>query len=131
MCRFYLKKIVVFIILIVSFSSLQSCLVSRCKRPQITGYIYDFESHKPIENCKIGETISSNNGYFILDEKRYREFTFFGFEAPPLSVNEKIEKEGYESQNIQFMNPYGGGARKGSLHNADTIYLKKIMLKTN
>ncbi|MCP2025072.1 hypothetical protein L1276_000212 [Flavobacterium sp. HSC-32F16] len=131
MSRFYLKKIVFLVFLIVVFCSLQSCLVSRCKRPQITGYIYDFESHKPIENCKVGETISGNNGYFTLDEKRYRQFTFFGFEAPALSVYEKIEKEGYESQSIQFMNPFGGGARRGSLHNADTIYLKKIMIKTN
>ena len=131
MNRIYLKKVIVFILLIAAINTLQSCLASRCKRPQITGYIYDFESHKPIENCNVGETISGNNGYFTLNEKRYRQFTFFGFEAPPLSVNEKIEKEGYESQNIQFMNPFGGGARKGSLHNADTIYLKKIKIKTN
>lgn len=131
MNTFYYKKIVVLGFLILICSSLQSCLVSRCKRPQITGYIYDSESNKPIENCKVGETFSNTTGYFELKEKRYRQFTLWGFEAPMLSVNEKIEKEGYESQNIQFMNPHGGGAKKGNLYNADTLYLKKNIIKTN
>lgn len=114
---------------LVSFS-LQSCLVNRCKRPQITGYIYDAETKQPIENCKVGETVSQSNGYFSLVEKRHHQFTFFGFEAATLAVNEAIEKEGYESQNIQFMQPFGGGMKKGAFHNADTIYIKKYILKT-
>ncbi|WP_264551029.1 hypothetical protein [Flavobacterium sp. N2038] len=126
MCHKKLHSIL--FILLISFS-LQSCLVSRCKRPQIVGYVYDAESGQPIENCKVGEVLSQNNGYFSLTEKRYHQFTFFGYEAPPLSVFEVIEKEGYESQHIQLMNPFGGGAKKGALHNADTLYLKKIPIK--
>lgn len=71
----------------------QSCLVSRCKRPQITGYIYDSISRKP--------------------------------EAPPLTVNEAIIKDGYENKSIQLFNPFGGGIRKGAVHNCDTIFLKR------
>lgn len=108
--------------------SLQSCLVSRCKRPQITGYIYDAETKRPIENCTVGEALSQSNGYFSLKEKRYHQFTFFGFEAPALAVNEPVKKEGYKPQNIQFIHPFGGGMKKGALHNADTLYLKKIQL---
>ncbi|WP_294961851.1 hypothetical protein [uncultured Flavobacterium sp.] len=114
----------------VSFS-LQSCLVNRCKRPQITGYIYDAETKQPIGNCTVGETLSLSNGYFSLKEKRYRQFTFFCFEAPTLSVNEPIQKEGYETESIRFMQPFGGGMKKGALHHADTIYIKKSILKTN
>lgn len=122
-----------FRLLFVVFISLsfQSCLVNRCKRPKITGYIYDAETKQPIENCKVGETLTQSNGSFSLKEKRYRQFTFFGFEAPTLSVNEPIQKEGYEPQNIQFMQPFGGGMKKGALHHADTIYIKKNILKTN
>jgi len=125
--KVFLKLILVILI----SSSFQSCLVNRCKRPQITGYIYDFETRKPIENCNVGETSSQSNGYFSLKEKRYHQFTFFGFEAPTLAVNEPIKKEGYESQNIQYIQPFGGGMRKGAFHNADTIYIKKTVLKTN
>ncbi|KAF2338278.1 hypothetical protein [Flavobacterium tistrianum] len=125
--KFFFK---LFLLILVTLS-LQSCLVNRCKRPQITGYIYDAETKLPIENCKVGETLSQSNGYFSLKEKRYLQFTFFGFEAPTLAVNEVIEKENYKSQNIQFMQPFGGGMKKGAFHNADTIYIKKNILKTN
>ncbi|MET3025998.1 hypothetical protein ABXT06_04920 [Flavobacterium sp. UW10123] len=111
--------------------SFQSCLVSRCKRPEIAGYIYDSETKKPIDNCQVGEVLSQSNGYFLLKEKRYRQFTFFGFEAPTLMVNEPVKKDGYDLQKIQYMQPFGGGMKKGAFHNADTIYIKKTVLKTN
>ncbi|KAF2330837.1 hypothetical protein [Flavobacterium nitrogenifigens] len=125
--KFFFKLV---LLILVSFS-LQSCLVSRCERPQITGYIYDAETKRSIENCKVGETFTQSNGYFSLKEKRYRQFTFFGFEAPTLAVNEAIEKENYQSKSIKFMQPFGGGMKKGAFHNADTIYIKKTILKTN
>ncbi|MFC4390165.1 hypothetical protein [Flavobacterium quisquiliarum] len=93
------------------------------------GYIYDSETKLPIANCKVGETLSQQNGYFSLDEKRYHQFTFFGFEAPTLMVNEPINKEGYESQQINFMQTFGGGMKKGALHKMDTLYLKKTLIK--
>jgi hypothetical protein len=113
------------ILIIVSFS-FQSCLVSRCKRPKIIGYIYDSITNKPLENCKVGENSTNSNGYFELKEKRYSQFTFVGYEAPPLHVNEPISKVGYEKKSINLFNPFGGGIRKGYVHNVDTIFLKKI-----
>ncbi|AWK05923.1 hypothetical protein HYN56_17505 [Flavobacterium crocinum] len=124
----YTKTCFAITLILVSFS-FQSCLVNRCKRPQITGYVYDAETKQPIENCKVGETLSNQNGYFSLNEKRYHQFTFFAFEAPTLSVNEPVNKEGYESQHIQFMQPFGGGMKKGALHKMDTLYLKKTLIK--
>lgn len=129
MMKFYFRKTILLVFLVLVSYSLQSCWVSRCKRPQITGYIYDFESNKPINNCKVGETFSNTKGYFVLNEKRYHQFTLWGFEAPMLMVNEKIEKEDYEQKSIEFMNPHGGGLKKGAQHNVDTIYLKKIVIK--
>ncbi|KAF2510612.1 hypothetical protein [Flavobacterium foetidum] len=123
------RQLLIFTLLISLSFSLQSCLVSRCERPQIVGYIYDAESRLPLANCTVGETLSENDGHFTLNEKRYHQFTFFGFEAPSLVVNETIKKEGYESQNIQFMQPFGGGMKKGALHTTDTLYLKKIPIK--
>lgn len=117
----------IFFLIIVSFS-FQSCLVSRCKRPQIIGYIYDQSTKKPIENCKVGENFTDIKGYFDLKEMRYSQFTFVGYEAPPLHVNESIYKEGFEKKSIDLHSTFGGGMRKGAIHNADTIYLKKVMI---
>ncbi|WP_236025389.1 hypothetical protein [Flavobacterium geliluteum] len=103
----------------------QSCWVSRCKRPKIVGYIYDSITRKPIENCKVGEGLTDQNGYFQLKELRYSQFTFAGFEAPSLMVNEPVNKEGYQKKAIELFNPFGGGIKKGALHNADTIFLSK------
>lgn len=121
----YFRKLYTLIVLITIALVCQSCLVSRCKRPQITGYIYDSITRKPIENCKVGETLTNTKGYFQLKELRYSQFTFMGHEAPPLMVNEPITKEGYEKKSIALFNPFGGGIRKGAIYHADTIFLKK------
>lgn len=122
---FSYKKLQALLLLIILAFICQSCLVNRCKRPQIVGYIYDSISRKPIENCKVGENLTDANGYFQLKELRYSQFTFVGYEAPPLLVNELISKEGYDKKHIELFNPFGGGIRKGSIHNADTIFLKR------
>lgn len=123
-----LKKIQTILILITAAFICQSCLVSRCKRPQIVGYIYDSITRKPIENCKVGENTTDVKGYFQLKELRYIQFTFAGYEAPPLMVNEPVYKQGYENKFIELFNPFGGGNRKGTIHNTDTIFLKKIAI---
>ncbi|MCV9927639.1 hypothetical protein OIU83_08260 [Flavobacterium sp. LS1R49] len=121
------KYQIIILTVIVSFS-FQSCLVSRCKRPRLIGYIYDESTNKPIESCKVGESLTNSAGYFDLKEIRYSQFTFVAFEAPPLSVNEPIYKEGYEKKSINFLNPFSGGMRKGAIQNMDTIYLKKVVI---
>ncbi|KFF15155.1 hypothetical protein B0A62_16010 [Flavobacterium hydatis] len=125
------RKCGIIITLIIVAFSFQSCLVSRCQRPQIMGYIYDETTHTPIENCKVGESLTNAIGYFNLKEIRYSQFTFVGYEAPPLHVNEAIYKEGYEKKSIDLHNPFGGGMRKGAVHNADTIYLKKVSIQVS
>ncbi|MFH6991272.1 hypothetical protein [Flavobacterium sp. FlaQc-48] len=124
----YSKKYCTIVFVIAIAFTFQSCLVSRCKRPQIVGYIYDSITRMPIENCKVGENLTDAKGYFELKELRYSQFTFVGYEAPPLMVNELISKEGYEKKSIALFNPFGGGNRKGALHNADTIFLKKAII---
>ncbi|OXG06940.1 hypothetical protein BC749_107154 [Flavobacterium araucananum] len=124
----YLKKLRLLLLCLTIAFVCQSCLVSRCKRPQIIGYIYDLENRKPIENCLVGESLTDKNGYFQLKELRYSQLTFLGYEAPPLQVNESVYKEGYDKKTIELFNPFGGGNRKGTVHNVDTIFLKKTLI---
>ena len=127
----YLKKTAILILLITMAFTFQSCLVSRCNRPQIVGYVYDSITRKPIENCKVGESLTDIKGYFRLKELRYSEFAFVGSEAPPLMVDEPVYKENYEKKSIKLFNKFGGGSRKGSLHNVDTIFLKRNTVTTD
>ena len=102
-----------------------SCLVSRMARPIITGRVLDYQGN-PIEKCQVGEVFTDKKGYFRLPEKRYHEFTFIGFEAPPVYISEEVKKEGYEPDVIVMMSRYGGGNRRGTLWPANDIYLKRI-----
>lgn len=119
------KKLYIFLALLTLTILSQSCIVSRCKRPQIVGYIYDSITRQPIANCNVGENMTDTKGYFKLKELRYSQLTFLGFEAPTLLVNESVQKEGYETKFIALFNPHGGGHKKGAKHDADTIFLKK------
>ncbi len=115
------------LILIIAITFLfSSCLVSRLSRPAITGTIVDFNNN-PIPSCAVGETFTDEKGNFSLEEKRYREIAFIGGEAPPLFVSERIEKKGYKTKEIKLFSHFGGGARKGSNWELDTIYLKSTI----
>lgn len=94
-------------------------------RPIITGRVLDYYGN-PIEHCQVGEVMTDKQGYFRLPERRYHEFTFIGFEAPPVHVSEQVSKEGYESDMIVMWDRYGGGASKGTVWDVHDIYLKKI-----
>lgn len=117
-----MKKL--FLILGISIC-LQACLVSRLARPKITGYVLDAQTHEPISDCKVGEVLTDSVGYYELKEKKYRQFTGIGMEASPLFIWEVIEKEGYINDTIQYQNPFGGGARKGTQWQMDTLFLKR------
>lgn len=107
------------------FLVFNSCLVSRAERPFITGYVYDSISGVPLKDCKVGDTYTDSSGYYELDEKRYRQFTFPGMEAPPVLVNESVTMEGYQNDTIIAFSPFGGGIRKGTIWAIDTIYMVK------
>ncbi len=93
---------------------LQACLVSRTSRPKLTGYVFDMDSKIPIAGCAVGESFTDSTGYYELKEKRYREFTWVGKEAPPLRVEELVVIDGYTTDTIKGWNPFGGGLRKGA-----------------
>ncbi|MEO5911322.1 MAG: hypothetical protein ABIP95_10565 [Pelobium sp.] len=124
MDRFEFRKIA-FSLCLVSLS-FGSC-ISRLSRPQITGVIVGYDK-KPIKDCKVGETVTDNDGHFTLPEKRYNAFLLsemMVMEAPPLFVYEHIEKEGFENDVISISSPFGGGKPKGAKSLIDTIFLKK------
>jgi len=90
-------------------------------RPIITGRVLDYQGN-PIEKCQVGEVFTDKKGYFRLPEKRYHEFPFIGFEAPPVYVSEEVKKEGYEPDVIVMMSRYGGGNRRGTF-GLQTIFI--------
>lgn len=90
-----------------------SCLVSRMARPIITGWVLDYQEN-PIEKCQVGEVFTDKKGYFRLPEKRYHEFTFIGFEAPPVYVSEEVKKEGYEPDVIVYDESLWRGKSQGN-----------------
>ena len=106
---------------------LLSC-ISRLRRPEITGVIVDYDKNA-IVNCKVGEVLTDKNGRFKLQEERYNAFfltELFVMEAPPLMVNELVEKAGFEKDMISIFSSRGGGQGKGAKMTIDTIYLRKI-----
>ncbi|MBC8988106.1 hypothetical protein H9X96_20320 [Pedobacter sp. N36a] len=122
--EFFKLKILLLLLLVVSFSS----CVSRLARPAISGVIVDYDK-KPVADCRVGETTTDKNGKFYLTEKRYNKFLLsemMVMEAPPIWVMEPITKEGFKSDAITFSNPRGGGQAKGAKYQIDTIFLKKV-----
>jgi hypothetical protein len=118
-----IKKNTIYILLIILSTS--SCLVSRLGRPKLTGHVYDFETKKPIAECSVGETKTDNNGFYVLKEKRYYQFTFIGLEAPNVHVYEKVSKQGYKTNFLKAISTFGGGAPKGTHWKMPPLYLKK------
>ncbi len=104
---------------------LQACLISRTARPRITGYVFDAKSKQPINACKVGETLTNTNGFFELEEKRYREFTWIGMEAPPVFILEVVRHAGYTNDTINLFSTFGGGQGKGAHWEIDTVFLKR------
>ena len=120
-----MKNYVLFLISVLS----SSCLVSRMASPTIVGRVLDYYDN-PIEHCQVGEVMTDKQGYFRLPERRYHEFTFIGFETPPVHVSVQVSKEGYESDMIVMWDRYGGGASKGTVWTANDIYLRRVGEKT-
>ena len=111
--------------------SSQSCLVSRTACPNLSGYVYDANSKRPLEGCKVSsgieghqDTLTDAQGYFRLPEKRYMEVSWIGMEAPPLRAAVSIRKDGYKMETIDLISSHGGGLSKGSHWVLDKVYLK-------
>ncbi len=111
--------------LALTFISLHAC-VSRLARPELTGYVFDQKTGEPLADVIVGEAQTDIEGYYKLTEQRYWEVCFpLCLEAPPLYVNETVEKDGYLIQFIEFMQPYGGAGPKGTAESMEPIYLQK------
>jgi hypothetical protein len=114
------------VILTLAILSLSSC-ISRLGRPNISGVIVDYDKN-PVAGCQVGESTTAKDGSFSLKEIRYNKFLLsemLVMEAPPLRVEEKIEKEGFEPDEIFIWSTFGGGQRKGAKYQMDTVYLRK------
>ncbi len=120
-----LKRIITAIMTLGLFLILCSCIISRTSRPILTGYVYDSSNNQPIDSCLVGNVFTNSIGYYQLEEKRYKEFVIHGTEAPPVMINEIVEKKGYESSILKGFSKYGGASRKGTRWKMDTVFLKR------
>lgn len=114
-------------ILVAGMACLNSC-ISRLNRPAIVGYIYDYDN-RPVPGCKVGETVTDEQGKFYLEEVRSNRFLLteiFAMEAPPSFFVLDIQKDGYQSYRKDFFNRYGGGRLRGAFDNFDTLYIKRV-----
>jgi len=121
-----MARVLKLLILVGMCICLNACVVSRLGRPEISGTLLDY-NNTPIENVKVGESITDDDGKFVLEERRYLDFIpIIALEAPPLMVSEGITKAGYEDESISLFSVFGGGGRRGAKWNVGNIYLKKV-----
>ena len=98
-----------------------SC-TSEVIRPKLTGIIVD-EQGKPVNNCKVGETLTDKNGKFELLELTRNVFIIkLGY--VPVFIREDIKKKGYEDR-ILKARLGRGGVSVGSVLDMGTIRLRK------
>jgi hypothetical protein len=110
----------------------QSCYVSRCSNPRMTGYVRDAQTGQPLANCTVrfkwspdlnNGTVTNSDGYYELKEKRYRQWTFIAMEAPPMRFNLLYAMPGYEKQDVRHIYSYGGSAPKGEHMELEAVHM--------
>jgi hypothetical protein len=125
------------ILLFALLATTPACLVTRGS-PQISGTILDAVTGAPLADVEIRDgpriitdeplpadviardgaeviTTTDTSGHFEIERTTYREFTWFGREAPPLLINFALVKDGYEPKHVQSFAPHGGGSSEGTL----------------
>lgn len=100
------------------------CIVNRLERPEIEGYVFDYQTNLPIADCKIEDTKTNQTGYFSLPAKTYHEFVFPGKEAPPIAFKLFFEHRNYKTDSLQYFSQFGGGGSVNNILKIDTIFLK-------
>ena len=122
--KIYHMQMKVLCILAISFA-LSAC-ISRLSRPEISGQVID-QFDQPLGQVKVGETQTDMQGNFRLKERRYAAFLLkeiMYMEAPPVFVQERLNKQGYQPCDLQYFNSHGGGQRKGAQWKVGKIILQ-------
>ena len=89
-------------------SVLCGCLgTHRISRPELSGFVYDAETGKPLRGCKVGEASTDAKGYFRLPRKTSPKTSFEGSKPRPLVVSEFVIFQGYEMVRLYSFKPWG------------------------
>ena len=113
----------------------QGCYVDRCSSPRLTGYVHDAQTRQPLANCAVrrnwssdpdNQTVTNADGYYELVEKRYRQWTWIGMEAPHMRFDLRYIMPGYETQEVSQMWSYGGGVGKGEHVELEAVHMMPI-----
>jgi hypothetical protein len=87
--------------------------------------VYDAETRQALPFCSVNGIPADSNGYYEFPEYRRREFTFIGFEAPPVRVDLYFSMDGFQNDTIVAKNRYGGALPLGAHWRMDTVYLER------
>ena len=79
----------------------------RISRPELSGFVYDAETGKPLRGCKVGEASTDATGYFRLPRKTSPKTSFEGSKPRPLVVSEFVIFQGYEMVRLYSFKPWG------------------------
>ena len=79
----------------------------RISRPELSGFVYDAETGKPLRGCKVGEASTDAKGYFRLPRKTSPKTSFEGSKPRPLVVSEFVIFQGYEMVRLYSFKPWG------------------------
>jgi hypothetical protein len=97
----------------------------RISRPELSGFVYDAETGKPLRGCKVGEVSTDAKGYFRLPRKTSPKTSFEGSKPHPLLVSEFVVFQGYEMVRLFGLRPWGVSGLS-SHREVKPIFLRKL-----
>jgi hypothetical protein len=107
-------------------SVLCGCLgTHRISRPELSGFVYDAETGKPLRGCKVGEASTDAKGYFRLPRKTSPKTSFEGSKPRPLVVSEFVIFQGYEMVRLYSFKPWGVSGLSSPLE-VNPIFLRRL-----
>ena len=114
------------LLLFISLVFFQGCYVKRLSRPQLEGYVFDKISKQAIEGVQVEEVKTNDKGFYRLEARYFREFTWIGMEASPLFLNLYITKDGYKPAEVKSFHHYGSAMSDTTpLWKMDAVYLNR------
>ena len=97
----------------------------RISRPELSGFVYDAETGKPLRGCKVGEASTDAKGYFRLPRKTAPKTSFEGSKPHPLVVSEFVIFQGYEMVRLYSFKPWGVSGLSSPLE-VNPIFLRRL-----